>query len=72
MIPIRQLLPIVSQQVYKEGCLCALGCSGEDRLLVGLDDSKLGREILRGNGTGIVGDPQVGAEKDGSKFCDLS
>ena len=49
------------------GCL---GCGGEDRLLVGFEDGKPGREILRVIGAGLVGDLKIGAEEDGSEFGD--
>ena len=45
-----------------------LGCGGEDRLLVGLQNGKPGREILRVIRARLVGDAKIGAEESGSKF----
>jgi hypothetical protein len=56
----------------KRGRFGRFGCGGEDRLRVGLQHSKPGREILRVIGAGIVGDAQIGAEESGSEFGDLS
>ncbi len=47
-----------------------LGCGGEDRLLVGLQHGKPGREILRVIRSWLGGDAQIGAEEGGSEFGD--
>src|SRR5271163_4983921 len=42
----------------------------EDRLLVGLQDRKPCREILRVILARYVGDAEIGAQERGSEFCD--
>ena len=54
----------------ERGGLGRLGCGGEDRLLVGLQDGKPGREILRVIRARLVGDAKIGAEESGSEFGD--
>ncbi len=56
----------------ERGGLGCLGCGGEDRLLVGLQDGQPGREILRVIRARLVGDAKIGAEESGSEFGDLS
>ena len=54
----------------ERGGLGRLRCGGEDRFLVGLQDGKPGREILRVIGARLVGDAEIGAEESGSEFGD--
>ena len=54
----------------ERGGLGRLGCGGEDRLLVGLQDRKPGREILRVIRARLVGDAKIGAEESGSELPD--
>ena len=49
-----------------------LGCGGEDRLLVGLEDGEPGREILRMIRARRGGDVEMGAKEGGAEFGDLS
>jgi hypothetical protein len=49
------------QSCAERGGFGCLGCGGEDRLLVGFEDGKPGRGILRVIGAGIVCDVQIGA-----------
>ena len=51
------------------GCL---GCRGENRLLVGFEDGKPGREVLRVIRAWLAGDLKIGTEERGSEFGDLS
>jgi hypothetical protein len=51
------------------GCL---GCGGEDRLLVGFQHGQPGREILRVIRSRRIGDAEIGAEKSGAEFRNLS
>jgi hypothetical protein len=60
------------QSREKRGGFGCLGCGGEDRLFVGLQQDKPGREILRVIRARLAGDTQVGAEEGGSEFGDLS
>ncbi len=58
------------QSRQERGGFGRLGCGGEDRLLVGLQDGQPGREILSVIRAGLAGDTQIGAEEGGSEFGD--
>ena len=58
------------QSREERGGVGCLGCGREDRLFVGLQKGKQGREILRVIRAGIVSDAQIGAEEGGSEFGD--
>ena len=63
--------PLRPLQSRKErGGLGRLRSGGEDRLLVGLQNGKPGREILRVIRAWRVGDAKISAEEGGSEFGD--
>jgi hypothetical protein len=64
-------LPVLKSREERGG-FGRLRSGGEDRLLVGLQDGKPGREILRVIGARLVGDAKIGAEESGSEFGNLS
>jgi hypothetical protein len=60
--------PLQSRE--KCGGFGRLGCGGKDRLLVGFENGKPGREILGVIGAGIVSDLKIGTKEGGSEFGD--
>jgi hypothetical protein len=60
------------QSGEERGGFGRLGCGGEDRLLVGLQYGKPGREIVRVIRARRVGDAEIGAEERRPEFGDLS